>query len=61
MTNQLNLTDLQRWIGALYVENQMLREALAKTQQNVRLNAEPSDTGGRRPGDEPGRLDPEAG
>ena len=39
----MDINDLQRIVGGLYMENVMLREALAKAQPTVKVDASKTD------------------
>jgi len=53
---QLNMDDVQRIVGALFIENAMLREELAKAQQTVKVDADEGNTGERGSGNKPRPL-----
>jgi len=56
MNQNLTMDDVQRIIGNLYIENNMLREALAKAQQTAKVDADKGTTSKRGPGNKPRPL-----
>ena len=56
---QLTMDDVQRIVGSLYIENAMLREALAKAQQTVKVDsADTANPGKRGSGNKPRPVNP---
>ena len=54
---QLTMDDVQRIVGALFIENAMLREALAKAQPTVKVESgDEGNTGEWGLGDKPRPL-----
>ncbi|KKK50477.1 hypothetical protein LCGC14_3124640 [marine sediment metagenome] len=53
---QLTMDDVQRIVGGLTIENTMLREALAKAQQTVKVDADKGDTSKRGASNKPRPL-----
>ena len=53
------MDDVQRIVGGLTIENTMLREALAKAQQQVKVaNADTTNPGKRGAGNKPRPVNP---
>jgi hypothetical protein len=52
---QLNMDDIQRIVGGLYIENILLREELA-CEQKAKADADKGDTGKRGSGNKPGPV-----
>ena len=56
--NNLTMDDVQRIVGGLTIENTMLREALAKAQQQLKdANADKGDTSKRGASNKPRPVD----